>query len=45
MIEEYKFGSITIDGKIYQQDIEVRWTDEILDWQRQESHIIDVEDV
>lgn len=45
MIDEYKFGSITIDGKIYNQDVEVRWTDEILPWQREESHVIDVEDV
>lgn len=27
MIEEYKFGSITINGKIYNHDIELRWTD------------------
>ncbi len=26
MIEEYKFGSITIDGKTYNHDVEVRWT-------------------
>jgi hypothetical protein len=46
MIEEYKFGSITIDGKTYHHDVEVRWgTDEVLDWQRAESHIIDVNDV
>ena len=45
MIEEYRFGSISIDGKIYNHDIEVRWTDEILSWPRKESHIIDVEDV
>lgn len=45
MIEEYHFGSITIDGKTYTYDVEVRWTDEVLDWQRQESHVIDIEDV
>ena len=45
MIQEYKFGSITIDGKTYNHDVEVRWTDEILDWWRKESHVIDVEDV
>jgi len=44
-IEEYKFGSITIDGKIYEYDIEVRWTGEVLKWWRGESHVIDVEDV
>ena len=45
MIEEYKFGSITIDGKTYNHDVEVRWTDEVLDWSRDESHIIDVSDI
>lgn len=45
MIEEYQFGSITINGKTYNHDVEVRWTGEILKWWRKESHIIDVEDV
>lgn len=45
MIEEYHFGSITINGKTYNHDIEVRWTDEVLPWWRKESHVIDVEDV
>jgi len=45
MIEEYHFGLITIDGKIYNHDVEVRWTGEILKWWRKESHVIDVEDV
>ena len=45
MIEEYHFGSITIDGKTYNHDVEVRWTGEVLKWWRKESHIIDVEDV
>ncbi len=45
MIEEYKFGSITIDGKTYTKDVEVRWDDEVLDWWRQESHVIDVADI
>jgi len=45
MIEEYHFGSITIDGKIHNRDVEVRWTGEVLDWLREESHIIDIEDV
>ena len=26
MIEEYRFGLITIDGKTYDHDIEVRWS-------------------
>ncbi|MCD5396282.1 MAG: MTH938/NDUFAF3 family protein [Candidatus Pacebacteria bacterium] len=45
MIEEYKFGQITIGGKKYNFDAEVRWTGEVLQWQRKESHIIDFEDV
>jgi len=45
MIEEYHFGSITIDGKIYTHDVEVRWTGEVLQWWRRESHRIEVEDV
>lgn len=45
MIEEYKFGSIIIDDKTYSEDVEVRWTGEVLDWQRKDSHVIDVEDV
>ncbi len=45
MIEEYKFGFIKIDDKIFNDDVEVRWTDEVLEWQRKESHIIDMEDV
>lgn len=45
MIEEYHFGSITIDGKTYNHDVEVRWTSEVLKWWRKESHVIGVEDV
>lgn len=45
MIEEYHFGSITIDGKTYNHDVEVRWTGEVLDWWRQKSHVIDLEDI
>lgn len=42
MIQEYRFGSIIIDGKTYNYDVEVRWTGEVLSWQREESHLIDV---
>lgn len=48
MIEEYRFGSLTIDGKTYNHDLEIHWMfskTEVLDWQKDESHIIDVEDV
>jgi len=45
MIEEYHFGSITIDGEIYNHDVEVRWTGEVLPWRFRERHLIDVEEV
>ena len=54
MIEEYRFGVIVIDGKEYNHDVEARWLfehpksgdrAEVLNWERAESHIIDVEDV
>jgi len=45
MIEEYHFGSITIDGKTYNHDVEVRWSGEVLSWWRKESHVIDIDDI
>ena len=57
MITEYHFGSITIEGKTYNYDVEVRWTPkeslrdptgqtcEVLKWWRGESHVVDVEDI
>lgn len=56
MIEEYHFGSITIDGKTYNHDVEVRWSGaakgelspyglEVLKWWRKEGHVIDIEDI
>lgn len=45
MIEAYHFGLIIIDGKTYNCDVEVRWVGEVLAWQREQSHIIDVKDV
>jgi len=48
MIREYRFGSITIDEKTYNHDVEVRYLGsktEILSWQREESHDINVDSV
>lgn len=45
MINEYRFGSITIDGKTYTEDVEVRWTGEVLKWWRKEGHVVDVDDL
>lgn len=45
MIEEYHFGSITIDGKTYNHDVEVHSDGQVLSWWRKQSHLIDIEDV
>lgn len=45
MIQEYHFGSITIDGKTYHHDVEVISSGEVLKWWRKESHVIDVQDI
>ena len=45
MINEYQFGSIVINGKTYNHDVEVRWNDQVLDWWRKQSHIIEIEDI
>ncbi len=45
MIEEYRFGLIIIDGRKYENDVEVRWTEEVLPLKFREKHIIDVEEV
>jgi len=45
MIEEYRFSSITIDGKTYNHDVEVRWTGEVFKWWRLEGHSVAIEDI
>lgn len=45
MIEKYHFGSITIDGKTYTDDMEARWSSTVLSWVRADSHHINVEAV
>ncbi len=45
MIEEYHFGSITINGQTYEYDVEVRWTGEVLEWWRKKSHVVDIGDL
>lgn len=46
MIEDYKFGSITIGGKTYNQDLIIH-ADKILNdrWRRVEGHSIAIEDL
>jgi len=45
MIEEYRFGLITVFGRTYHYDVEVRWTGEVLKWWRNESHLIELTDL
>lgn len=45
MIENYQFGLITIGGKEFRFDVELRFTEEVLKWWREEGHKIDVNDV
>jgi len=45
MIEDYKFGSITINGKNYTNDVYITLSGEVKSWRRRESHIIDIKDV
>ena len=45
MIQEYRFGSITINNKKYNHDVEVLWTGEVVEWWREESHVIYIEDI
>lgn len=45
MIDTYHFGSITVDGKEYHHDVEVRWTGEVLKWWRLEGHSVALDDI
>jgi len=45
MIDKYQFGSITIEGKKYDFDVEVRSNKEVLRWQREEGHLFNLEDI
>ncbi|OQB44536.1 MAG: hypothetical protein BWY03_00058 [Parcubacteria group bacterium ADurb.Bin159] len=45
MIEDYSFGQIKIDGKIYKEDVEIDGKGEIRSWWRKESHFIDENDI
>ena len=44
-INDYQFGSITIDGVNYSYDLELRSMGDILMWQRAQGHVIDADDV
>lgn len=45
MIEEYRSGTITIDGQSYKTDIETDWTGEIFGWDRKVANLIEADDV
>jgi hypothetical protein len=45
MIEEYKFGQITIDGQTFDRDIQTDWNGETIDWCRQQDHLIEAGDI
>lgn len=45
MIEDYHFGSITINGKTYDHDVEVRWNGEVLKWWRNRGHVFAIDDL
>lgn len=44
MIEEYSFGYIRINGIEYNNDVEVRWSDEVLPLIFQERHKIGIQE-
>ncbi|MFC1600349.1 Mth938-like domain-containing protein [Patescibacteria group bacterium] len=44
MIEDYKFGSIKINGIFYEHDVIV-YKDEVQEWWRDEGHNVAVEDL
>jgi len=44
MIDNYQFGSITIDGQIYDHDVIIR-PDKIIKWWRKEGHYVDIQDL
>jgi len=44
MIEDYKFGSIKIDGTIFEHDVMV-YKDEVKEWWREQGHNVDINDL
>lgn len=45
MIKEYYFGFIKINGQDFKNDVEVRWTEEVLPLVFKERHKIGIEEV
>ena len=45
MIEDYRFGGITINSKHYQADVKIIGNRVVSDWWRQQGHVLDAFDV
>jgi len=45
MIDEFQFGSITVNGQKYDFDVEIRAKGEVLRWSREKSHVFNLKDV
>lgn len=45
MIDDYHFGSITIDGKIYNEDVSIGLDGKVSSWWRKASHQVEREDI
>lgn len=45
MIERYRFGSITIDGKKYSSDLKIVNGEVVEGWWRRSGHLVDVNDI
>lgn len=45
MIDEYHFGTITINKENYNHDVELNNKGKVLSWWRNESHVIDIDAV
>ena len=45
MIESYQFGSITIDGRRYANDVKIIGGVVVQDWWRSKGHLLQVEDI
>ena len=45
MINDYNFGTITVDGKEYNQDIMIVKDGSVFLWRRNASHLIEPEDI
>ncbi|MFH0892382.1 MAG: MTH938/NDUFAF3 family protein [Candidatus Falkowbacteria bacterium] len=45
MIDGYVFGTISINGDTFNNDVEARWSGDVLKWKRKDSHSISLSDL